>query len=95
MAAGAISYYLDRFVVGRIVRYTYGTPASIRYDPADPEHRKRAHQKYMGISGRIQIDVFSPTLFKVTDFRTLAVPSLKGLNRCSGHTGVGNTGIPG
>ena len=69
VAAGAISYYLDHFVVGRIVRYTYGAPASIRYDSSDPEHRKRVHKKYIGISGRMQIDVFSPTLFKVTSFR--------------------------
>ena len=65
MAAGAVSYYLDHFVVGRLVRYTYGIPASIMYDPSDPEHRKRAHKKYLGITGVPRLDVFSPTLFKV------------------------------
>jgi len=66
VAAGVVSYYLDHFVVGRIVRYTYGTPAAIKYDPSDPEHRKRAHKKYMGITGILQLDAFSPTLFKGT-----------------------------
>ena len=68
MAVGAVSHYLDHPVVTRIVRYTYGTPGSIDYDPTDPEHRRRSHKKYLGIMGEIQIDVFSPTLFKVLEF---------------------------
>ena len=68
VAVGAISYYLDHFVVGRILKYTYGTPASIDYDPSDPEHRRRAGKKYLGITGELQLDIFSPTLFKVTGF---------------------------
>ena len=68
MAEGAVSYYLDKFIVSRIVRYTYGTPASIRYDPSDPEHRRRADKKYLGITGGVLLDVFSPTLFKVDVF---------------------------
>ena len=70
VAVGAISYYLDHFVVGRIVKYTYGTPGSIPYNPSDPEHRKRAHKKYLGICGRIKLDIFSPTLFKVANYRS-------------------------
>jgi hypothetical protein len=65
VAVGAVSYYLDRLVVGRIVRYTYGTPASIAFDPADPEHRKRTGKMFLGITGQLQLDAFSPTLFKV------------------------------
>ena len=68
MAEGAVSHYLDRFVVRHLVRYTYGTPASIKYDPSDPEHRKRSHKKYLGVAGGVRLDVFSPTLFKVTVF---------------------------
>jgi len=67
VAVGAISYYLDHFVVGRIIRYTYGTPASTLFDPSDPEHRKRKNKVFMGITGHLQLDVFSPTLFKVTN----------------------------
>jgi len=64
VADGAISYYLDQFVVGRVVRCTYGTPVSIKYDPSDPEHCRRSHEKYQGVSG-LRLDVFHPTLFKV------------------------------
>ena len=65
MADGAISYYLDHFVVSRIVRYTYGTPASIKYDPSNPDHRRRSHKKRFGVTGE-RLEVFSPALFKVT-----------------------------
>jgi len=87
VAAGAISYYLDHFVVGRLVRYTYGTPASIPYDPSDPEHRKRAHKKYLGITGIPRLDIFSPTLFKVASLH-LQIAILE-LNRFSGYAGIG------
>ncbi|KAF9650957.1 hypothetical protein BDM02DRAFT_3184899 [Thelephora ganbajun] len=66
VADGAVSYYLDHFVVGRIVRYTYGTQGSTGFNPLNPEHRRRAHKRYLGIIGEIQLDVFSPTLFKGT-----------------------------
>lgn len=62
---GAVSYYLDRFVVGRIVKYTYGVPASVKFDPEDPEHRKRKDKITVGITGRLQLHIFSPVLFKV------------------------------
>jgi hypothetical protein len=68
VAAGAISYYLDHFVVGRIVRYTYGIPGFIPYDPSDSEHRKRSNKKYLGMTGDFQLDIFTPTLFKVAVF---------------------------
>ena len=68
VTVGAISYYLDRFVVGRIVRHTYGTPGSVNYDPSNPEHVKRSQKKYLAITGAISLDVFSPTLFKVIVF---------------------------
>jgi len=91
VAVGAVSYYLDHFVVGRIVRYTYGTPGSTTYDPSDPEHRKRAHKKYLGIIGEIQLDIFSPTLFKVAIFASSLCLEL---NQFLGYAGIGYAGIP-
>ena len=77
MAVGAVSYYLDHPVVGRIVRYTYGVPSSIDYDHTDPEHRKRSHKKYLAMTGEIQLDdIFCPIMFKVT----LSVSSLYARN---------------
>ena len=92
VAAGAISYYVDNFVVGRIVRYTYGTPSSIPYDPSDPEHRQRIHKRYLGITGELWLDVFSPSLFKVANIRLQIAHSE--LNRFSGNTNVGYAGVP-
>jgi len=66
VTVGAILYYLDQFVAGRIIRYTYGTPASVNYDHSDPEHRKRSHKKYLAITGDICLETFGPTLFKGT-----------------------------
>ena len=63
---GAVSYYLDHFVVGRIIKYTYGTPASTMFDTSDPEHLRRTDKMFLGITGHLQLDVFSPTLFKVS-----------------------------
>ena len=71
MATGAISYYLDHFVVCRIVKWTYGAEGSISFNPFDPEHRKRSHKKYLGLTGDMQLDVFMPTLMKV------AVPAFR------------------
>lgn len=68
VAIGAVSHYLNNFVVGRLVRYTYGIPVSIPYNNSDPEHLKRLHKVYRGITGELQFDVFSPTLSKVAAF---------------------------
>lgn len=66
VAVGAALYYLDQFVVGRLVRYTYGTIEAVVFDPSDQEHRKRSHKKYLGITGHLQLDTFTPTLSKRT-----------------------------
>ena len=68
VAIHAISFYLGHFVIDRVLRHTYGTLASVEYDHLDPEHRKRSHKKYLGITGEFQLDVFNPTLFGVVAF---------------------------
>ena len=65
MAIGAISHYLDHLPTSRPVRYTYGTLNSVEYDPSDPEHRKRSHRKYLGMSGEFQLDGFIPIVCRV------------------------------
>lgn len=50
VAVGAISCYLDHFVISRILRYAYGTPGSTKYDPLDPDHHKRSHKVRPGAS---------------------------------------------
>jgi len=66
VAVGAVSYYLDHFVVGRIVRHTYGIQTAINYDPLDPEHHKRSHKKRLRATGKFQLEVFCPIMFKGT-----------------------------
>lgn len=81
MAVGAVSYHLDHPVVGRLVRYTYGTPASTKFDPTDTEHRERTPKMFLGITGQLQLDVFSPTLFKVINQFLLLKPRTKSIPR--------------
>lgn len=67
VADGSVSYYLDHFVVGRIVKHTYGIPVGILFDPEDPEHQKRRREKYISASGQYRLKAFCPTNFKVTN----------------------------
>jgi len=46
VAIGAISYYVDHFVTGRISKFTYGVPCSVLYNATNPEHVRRAHKTY-------------------------------------------------
>jgi hypothetical protein len=51
VAVGAVSYYVDRFVTGRISKFTYGVPCSTLYDPSDPEHVRRERQSFVNSMG--------------------------------------------
>jgi len=67
VSVGAISFYLDRFVKGRILRFTYGTPSVARYDPSNPEHTKREHKTYINLMGEKRVrDAFMTMLPKDT-----------------------------
>jgi len=66
VAFGAISYYLNRFVTGRLARYTYGAIACVDFDRSDPEHRRRSKKKKMGVAGEFILEAFSPILIKGT-----------------------------
>ena len=51
VAIGAVSYYIDHFVTGRISKFTYGVLGNVVYDPYDPEHVLREHQSYVDAVG--------------------------------------------
>ena len=51
VAVGAISFYVDRFVTGRVSKFTYGVPCIAVYRPSDPEHVKRKHKAYIDPRG--------------------------------------------
>ena len=66
VAVGAVSSYLDRFVTGRISRFTYGAYTGPLYDPSNTEHVKREHKSYIDPAGdkRVQ-DGFNNMLPRV------------------------------
>ena len=66
MAFGAISYYLDRIVTGRLVKYTYGAMAWVDFDILNPEHRRRSEKKQLGAAGDLILETFVPILSKVS-----------------------------
>jgi len=44
VAIGAVSYYVDHFVTGRVTKFTYGVPCITPYNPLNIEHARRAHK---------------------------------------------------
>jgi len=67
VAVGAVSFYIDKFVTGRVSRFTYGIPCAVVYCPFDPEHTKREHKSYIDIEGEKCLpDAFSTMLSKGT-----------------------------
>jgi len=66
VAVGAVSYYVDHFVTGRVSRFTYGTPCSHHYLAFDPEHVRRERKAYFDFLGRKLVsDGFIPLLLQV------------------------------
>ncbi|KAF9782375.1 hypothetical protein BJ322DRAFT_1111242 [Thelephora terrestris] len=55
VSVGAVSFYIDHFVKGRISKFTYGTPRNAPYDPSDPEHLKRQHKMYVNLLGEKRV----------------------------------------
>jgi len=51
VAVGAISYYVDHFVTGRISKFTYGAATCVVYEASNPEHSRRAHKTYVDPMG--------------------------------------------
>ncbi|ESK90551.1 hypothetical protein Moror_4287 [Moniliophthora roreri MCA 2997] len=52
---GALIYYLDNFVTGRLARWTYGTDCDPIYNREDPEHQKRKNSSYEDLSGHLYL----------------------------------------
>ena len=66
VAVGAISYYVDHLVTGRISKFTYGTPCSIPYEPFNPEHVRREYKSYFDPLGKKRVpDSFATLLLRV------------------------------
>ena len=55
VAVGAVSFYVDHFVAGRISKFTYGVPCRSRYKPSDPEYVRREYKSYISRAGEKQV----------------------------------------
>lgn len=66
VAFGAVSHYVNHFVTGRLVKYTYGAIACAGFDQLDPEHRRRSEKKRLTMTGEFILEVFTPILLKVS-----------------------------
>lgn len=67
VADGAVSFYIDRLVSGRVARFTYGTGINVTYNQADPEHVSRREIAFEGFSGDLEVPYgFEPILTKGT-----------------------------
>jgi len=51
VAIGAISYYIDRFVTTRILKFTYGVPCVVAYSSFNIDHLRRAQKAYIDAAG--------------------------------------------
>ncbi|KIL53761.1 hypothetical protein M378DRAFT_93576, partial [Amanita muscaria Koide BX008] len=64
VADGAVSYYLDHYVTDRVAKYSYGLRVDVVFDPADPEHARRRHTKFMDADGKYYISGGFNTILK-------------------------------
>jgi len=60
VAVGAVSFHIDGFVKGRILKFTYGVPCAVPYKPFNPEHAKREHRTVTDVLG----DKYLPCAFE-------------------------------
>ena len=62
VAVGAISFYVDHFVTGRISKFTYGAACSAPYNFFNSEHRKREHLSFLNPAGERRIPDYFETM---------------------------------
>ncbi|KAI6029300.1 hypothetical protein BKA83DRAFT_4216861 [Pisolithus microcarpus] len=90
VADGAVSFYIDRLVSGRVARFTYGTGCNVTYNQSDPEHVSRRDMAFDGFSGGLELPFgFEPILDKGTqvseqqEFRKSFILEEVDRSRCS------------
>ena len=54
-AIGAVSYYVDNFVAGRISNFTYGVVSDALYDSSDPERVRRSRGTFINAVGERRV----------------------------------------
>ena len=89
VAIGAISYYIDHFVIGRISKFTYGVLSNTLFDPSNPDHIRRSRQSIVDAMGDKRI----PGRFNIMLTRVRHAHNLHFAFRIElHHSGVGHQG---
>ena len=95
VALGALSFYVDHFVIGRVSKFTYGTPCAVFYRPSDPEHVKREHMSYLNVAGnKVLSGSFVIMLPRVRQSLPLITDAPRQFHRITGHQGSGGSRSP-
>jgi len=71
-----VSFHLDRFVRGRLSKFTYGVPCATLYRPFDPEHAKREHKTITDVLGDKYLPCAFETLLSKVGHESLPYDSL-------------------
>ena len=89
VAVGAVSFYVDHFVTGRVSKFTYGVPCHIMYQPNNPEHIIRGYKSFLDAAGDRRIDGhFENMLSRVCHLSPFIDPPRR--SRCiTGYQGSG------
>ena len=94
VAVGAVSFYVDHFVTGRISKFTYGISRHTPYQSTDPEHIRRRHKIYLNPEGeQLLPDCFSAMLSRVRQ-PPILINTLRQIHCITGYQGSGRPGNP-
>ena len=55
VAIGAVSYYVDHFVTGRISKFTYGVACHVLYNSSNSEHIRRTNKTFINAMGERRV----------------------------------------
>ena len=55
VAVGAVLFYVDHFVTGRISKFTYGASGDSHYHPSNREHVRRKKKTYLDAEGERRV----------------------------------------
>ena len=59
---GAVVFYINHFVQGRVSKFTYGIPGWVVYTPSNPEHVKREYKTFINAEGKKCIRSYFTTM---------------------------------
>ena len=64
VAVGAVSFYVDRFVAGRISKFTYGVGCNVAYRFFYLDHIKRENRAFLNSAGQKRVPGYFETMLR-------------------------------